>query len=624
MESMMAQQAMAPAFFYYSPDPSPENRHHGHFIPQPQAHHAHHYAHHSMPQQMQMFPQVPVLPSTPLPSTPGFSRPSSSCSQPPMHTQGKHSFTSAPQQQVLTPQASPVRVHQALHRPTIVLDTVKFDEADGMCYPQTPPLSAAGSVMGSPGSCDMLATPLNPMFSGLEGTPMGIKEEVDVLPVEQFPMLEWNTCSSPPMTPMYLPHQSPYQVHAHPQLQSQAQAQAQDAQPQYCASAPASPAPGHHDLAITSSSISCPSLSPCPSPYAASEQGLDFCDPRNLTVGTVNPTLAPEFSALPTLCAGDNEEHDLVLRGDAYDQQTSPALSHSASVHTSFAEVTPPVPHGLPIFDDFSDLDSEDSFVNGLVNLGEQQAHASQARSRSSSGATSHSFSDYSEYNESFGMPSPPDSAANSSDGHRQKRIKTEGAADAEQGNSEAQESTPENQSGSAGAESTTPHNCGSSDASDNGSTPQVPPSGPNRRGRKQSLTEDPSKTFICELCNRRFRRQEHLKRHYRSLHTHDKPFECNECGKKFSRSDNLTQHARTHGSGAIVMNLIDDPNMAAAYGHPPPGMSYAPPMTGPPGPEEYSHFGKVLFQVASEMPGSDMSSNDEDSNGKKKRKRSD
>ena len=79
------------------------------------------------------------------------------------------------------------------------------------------------------------------------------------------------------------------------------------------------------------------------------------------------------------------------------------------------------------------------------------------------------------------------------------------------------------------------------------------------RRGRKQSLTEDPSKTFVCTLCSRRFRRQEHLKRHYRSLHTHDKPFECNECGKKFSRSDNLSQHARTHGSGAIVMGVLED-----------------------------------------------------------------
>jgi hypothetical protein len=92
-------------------------------------------------------------------------------------------------------------MHQPLHRPTIVLDMDKFDPADHMCYPQTPPLSSAGSVMGSPGSCDMLATPLNPMFSGLENTPMCIKEEVDALPIEQFPALDWDSCASPPMTP---------------------------------------------------------------------------------------------------------------------------------------------------------------------------------------------------------------------------------------------------------------------------------------------------------------------------------------------------------------------------------------------------------------------------------------
>ena len=80
-----------------------------------------------------------------------------------------------------------------------------------------------------------------------------------------------------------------------------------------------------------------------------------------------------------------------------------------------------------------------------------------------------------------------------------------------------------------------------------------------SRRGRKQSLTDDPSKTFVCSLCSRRFRRQEHLKRHYRSLHTHEKPFECADCGKKFSRSDNLSQHQRTHGSGAVVMGVLDE-----------------------------------------------------------------
>ena len=83
-----------------------------------------------------------------------------------------------------------------------------------------------------------------------------------------------------------------------------------------------------------------------------------------------------------------------------------------------------------------------------------------------------------------------------------------------------------------------------------------------NRRGRKQSLTEDPSKTFVCHLCNRRFRRQEHLKRHYRSLHTQEKPFKCQECGKQFSRSDNLSQHQRTHGSGSFPLTVVDGHHM--------------------------------------------------------------
>lgn len=68
------------------------------------------------------------------------------------------------------------------------------------------------------------------------------------------------------------------------------------------------------------------------------------------------------------------------------------------------------------------------------------------------------------------------------------------------------------------------------------------------RRGRKPSLADDDmSKTFVCQHCSRRFRRQEHLKRHFRSLHTREKPFACKDCGKTFSRSDNLAQHARTH-----------------------------------------------------------------------------
>lgn len=72
------------------------------------------------------------------------------------------------------------------------------------------------------------------------------------------------------------------------------------------------------------------------------------------------------------------------------------------------------------------------------------------------------------------------------------------------------------------------------------------------RRGRKPTAVDDSSKTFMCQHCGRRFRRQEHLKRHFRSLHTREKPFACKQCGKTFSRSDNLAQHARTHAKQSL------------------------------------------------------------------------
>ncbi|CDO93313.1 unnamed protein product [Kluyveromyces dobzhanskii CBS 2104] len=69
----------------------------------------------------------------------------------------------------------------------------------------------------------------------------------------------------------------------------------------------------------------------------------------------------------------------------------------------------------------------------------------------------------------------------------------------------------------------------------------------PKTRGRKPSPILDASKPFGCEFCDRRFKRQEHLKRHIRSLHICEKPYGCHLCGKKFSRSDNLSQHLKTH-----------------------------------------------------------------------------
>lgn len=312
-----------------------------------------------------------------------------------------------------------------------------------------------------------------------------------------------------------------------------------------------------------------------------------------------------------------------------------PITATPAVTPTSSFEFNSTHCHGLPSFDDFSDLESEDDFVNGLVNLGEQPAEQVTTRSRASSDAISLGQSSYvcedledlDEVDAFDGLPRPPQSCQDS-DEHQSKRVKLSNdtcqptmntAADSASGTTEQQS----NNQGNTGSESKNNNSGTSTSGSENaGTTPLPVPQ--NRRGRKQSLTEDPSKTFVCELCNRRFRRQEHLKRHYRSLHTQDKPFECGECGKKFSRSDNLAQHARTHGSGAVHLDLINDPEaMAAAVaGHPAYAHHH---MMAAMSADEYSNYGKVLFQIAAEIPGSasEASSDESGSDSKKKRKRS-
>ncbi|KDR70876.1 hypothetical protein GALMADRAFT_271364 [Galerina marginata CBS 339.88] len=80
-------------------------------------------------------------------------------------------------------------------------------------------------------------------------------------------------------------------------------------------------------------------------------------------------------------------------------------------------------------------------------------------------------------------------------------------------------------------------------------------PSG--RPQRKTSMPEpvvdelSGSRTYVCVVngCGKCFVRGEHLKRHVRSIHTHDKPHPCpyEGCDKSFSRRDNLGQHVRIH-----------------------------------------------------------------------------
>ncbi|RYP81978.1 hypothetical protein DL770_005739 [Monosporascus sp. CRB-9-2] len=593
MDANMMTPHMGPTpFFYYTPDPNPENRQHGHFSQHPAF-------------QQHVFPVVPTVPSTPI-----YSRPNSSCSQNAVPSKG---FTSVPS--TLTPGASP----QMATRPTsivlpahpkLMLETELCDH-DVFYYPATPPLSTPGSSVGSPSHThDVLATPLNPMFSGLDGYE-NVKAEAELKPETPLDGLDWSNCDSPPLTPVY--------------LQSQTQADQQQT------------------ISLSTTSISadllsahsCPSLSPSPSPYArsvASEQDVDFCDPRNLTVGGLtNPTLAPECAAPAALEEFRGEPSTLLSPLTA----SSPSFPKQSPLAESF-DFGAEIHHGLPSFDDISDFESEDDFVNGLVNLGEHSI-AEIKRSRSATCSTTVSLGqdpflaecagefDFKDDSCAVtGLPSPANSGSES-DSHKDKKFKKSKketrkvapamnvaagsqSTNAEEQSFSAQPNASENKAATATGTSTAAAAAGS------GAAASLTPAPANRRGRKQSLTEDPSKPFVCELCNHRFRRQEHLKRHYRSLHTQEKPFQCHECGKKFSRSDNLSQHARTHGSGAIVMNLIDSSEE---------GLEIMP--QG--GDQDYHNFGKVLFQVASEVAGSSSDSSSDESPGdagKKKRKRSD
>jgi 5-methylcytosine-specific restriction endonuclease McrA len=227
---------------------------------------------------------------------------------------------------------------------------------------------------------------------------------------------------------------------------------------------------------------------------------------------------------------------------------------------------------GLPTFEPLFELDCEDEFT-GLVGFSAEGNFNNNKRQRTELTSFSteedfisdESFTDFEE-DHVHGLPLTPESdnsddmaSAPVSKRRSSKKARSE-YSDAEsdyQGKTQtsgdentASGASSQHESGQASNE-----NAVNSSSDENGSTPVAPTS---RRGRKQSLTEDPSKTFVCTLCSRRFRRQEHLKRHYRSLHTHDKPFECTDCGKKFSRSDNLSQHQRTHGTGAVVMGVLD------------------------------------------------------------------
>lgn len=53
-------------------------------------------------------------------------------------------------------------------------------------------------------------------------------------------------------------------------------------------------------------------------------------------------------------------------------------------------------------------------------------------------------------------------------------------------------------------------------------------------------------KPYNCVLCGKGFRREHHVQRHERT-HTGEKPYECVTCGKKFARIDHMKKHNKSH-----------------------------------------------------------------------------
>ena len=326
----------------------------------------------------------------------------------------------------------------------------------------------------------------------------------------------------------------------------------------------------------------CPSLSP--SSDSASSPEFDFCDPRTLTYPTPSPQDSDrENPALPAL--GDDDSFMLGNDGSEFKVEDMDFN------------------RGLAFLDDNTDFESEDDFA-GLIKLPSSIDAYLLDKPQEISGDSSElswedgfdSFSDndsnFDEISAILNQPLPSTrssvepaapTAAKKQKTQRRKPAPKKIKADPYDSELDPLDKIileakrngfPDEV---VDVEYLTPSSCRSEksitpsptecsvDSCDSNSTqPTMLKDAPVvRRGRKQSLTDDPSKTFVCNLCSRRFRRQEHLKRHFRSLHTQDKPFSCGECGKKFSRSDNLSQHARTHGSGAVVMGLLEDGEIA-------------------------------------------------------------
>jgi C2H2 transcription facotor len=340
-----------------------------------------------------------------------------------------------------------------------------------------------------------------------------------------------------------------------------------------------------------------PSMSQC------SSVEVTYCDPRTLTYPSpvaIETDFGLEFPTMPTLCGAD-DEHRMLLGNELVSLKTEDKGFKA---------------YGLDFMDELSDLDSEDDFINGLASMSDMSPNMLGDKQDNKMAVFDESEACLSD-DDSDQLLSPPLSTSTSRQGSETPALDSAEARPRkklQRKKFDDEDEEDEDDDDMSEGERLRSFKFGSSESpSESRNGGRAANSNVIRRGRKQSLTEDPTKTFVCHLCGRRFRRQEHLKRHFRSLHTEDKPFSCGECGKKFSRSDNLTQHARIHGSGAILLGVLDENEMIdRQYGL---SDQDAPPL------------GIVVvdaLQAASGSNAKDCKSSDEKRNRRNKRKRID
>lgn len=73
-----------------------------------------------------------------------------------------------------------------------------------------------------------------------------------------------------------------------------------------------------------------------------------------------------------------------------------------------------------------------------------------------------------------------------------------------------------------------------------------VVPTEENNKKKQSPKSEETSKIHCCEVCQKTFKRREHLYQHVK-LHTGFRPYRCTECNKSFVRKEHLLRHMVLH-----------------------------------------------------------------------------